>query len=130
MLTGAVAYPIYLKELKVLLRTNFGVIGKIPVDLVLPEKAPHYDDPCINPRSKIPIAGSRMYPQVPPTQEENDDPGFDDSDLDLNQSSKDLRSLPSSLLNLLYSTQTAAVKEILNSIALTTSLIVQKNIST
>ena len=73
LLTGAVDYPIYLKELKILLRTNFGVIGqsilnKIPVDLVLPGPAPHYDDPRINPRNNQPIYGSRMYTQVPPTQ--------------------------------------------------------------
>ena len=66
LLTGAVDYPIYLKELKILLRTNFGDIGqsilnKTPVDLVLPGPAPHYDDPRINPRSNQPIYGSRMY---------------------------------------------------------------------
>lgn len=150
LLTGAVDYPIYLKELKILLRTNFGVIGqsilnKIPVDLVLPGPAPHYDDPRINPRSKQPIYGSRMYTQVEPTEEENNDPLFDDSDLDLTPSSKDLlaknteayldrvaisnkklekyREIDDSLLNLLYSTQTAAVKEILNSNTLTAAFI-------
>jgi hypothetical protein len=150
LLTGAVDYPIYLKELKILLRTNFGVIGqsilnKIPVDLVLPGPAPHYDDPRINPRSNQPIYGSRMYTQVTPTEEENNDPLFDDSDLDLTQPSKDLlakhteayldrvvfsnkkiekyREIDDSLLNLLYSTQTAAVKEILNSNTLTAAFI-------
>jgi hypothetical protein len=150
LLTGAVDYPIYLKELKILLRTNFGAIGqsilnKIPVDLVLPGPAPQYDDPPINPRSNQPIYGSRMYTQVEPTEEENNDPLFDDSDLDLTQPSKDLlakhteayldrvafsnkkiekyREIDDSLLNLLYSTQTAAVKEILNSNTLTAAFI-------
>ena len=86
-----------------------------------------------------------MYTQVSPTQEENDDPGFDDSDLDFTQSSKDIlaqhtedylnrvafsnkriktyREIDDSLLNLLYSIQTAAVEEILNSNALTAAFI-------
>jgi hypothetical protein len=86
-----------------------------------------------------------MYTQVTPTEEENNDPLFDDSDLDLTPSSKDLlaknteayldrvafsnkklekyREIDDSLLNLLYSTQTAAVKEILNSNTLTAAFI-------
>ena len=86
-----------------------------------------------------------MHTQVPHTQDENDDPGFDDSDLDLTQSSKDLLAqhteayldrvassnkkiekygeIDESLLNLLYSTQSAAVKDILNSNTLTAAFI-------
>ena len=94
LLTGAVDYPIYLKELKILLRTNFGAIGqsilnKIPVDLVLPGPAPHYDD-------RVAFSNKKL---------------------------EKYREIDDSLLNLLYSTQTAAVKEILNSNTLTAAFI-------
>ena len=146
LLTGPADYPIYLKELRIHLRTNFGAIGQhiinnTPVDLDNPGQAPHYDDPRINPRTLLPIQGSRMYTQVAMTEVQAADQNFDASDLDLTQAAKDLlkenmasyedrrktckkellkyRAIDDSLLNLLYSTQTAAVKEILSSNVLT-----------
>ena len=142
MLTCAADYPLYLKSLKIHLTSNFGAVGQsivtsTPILLDLPEPFPDYDDPRINSRTHLPIANSRMYAQVEPTQEQNDDPGFDDADLDLTQEAKLLfaknmeahkeskaaikkevekfRELDDQLLNLLYSTQTPAIKEILNS---------------
>ena len=124
------------------MRSNFGAIGQsfikgTPVPLEIFRSEPDYDDLRINPRTKQPIVGSRMYAQVDPTQEQRDDPGFDDADLDLTEAAKllfskhydahteskasykkelkELRELDDQLLNLLYSTQTLAVKEILSS---------------
>jgi len=146
MLTGPADYPIYIKELRILLRTNFGAIGQniiknTPIDLEHPGPKPHYDDPRINPRTHLPIPGSRMYAQEEKTDAEADDPDFDDSNLDLTPAARDLlkdntathndllksykkdllkyREIDDSLLNLLYSTQSAAVKETLNSNELT-----------
>ena len=142
MLTSAADFPLYLKEVKILLRSNFGAIGQsfikgTPVPLEIFRSEPDYDDLRINPRTKQPIVGSRMYAQVDPTQEQRDDPGFDDADLDLTDAAKllfskhydahteskasykkelkEFRELDDQLLNLLYSTQTLAVKEILSS---------------
>jgi hypothetical protein len=142
MLTCAADYPLYLKALRIHLTSNFGAIGQsiitnTPIPIELPEPRPDYDDPRINSRTKLPIVNSRMYAQVNPTQEQRDDPGFDDSDLDLTESAKILfaknndahkeskaeikkeiekfREIDDQLLNLLYSTQTLAVKEILSS---------------
>jgi hypothetical protein len=78
-----------------------------------------------------------MYAQVEPTEEQNNDITFDDADLDLTEAAKLLfaknmeahkeskaaiekkvekfRHLDDQLLNLLYSTQTPAIKEIFNS---------------
>ena len=142
MLTCAADYPLYLKEVKILLRSNYGAIGQsiikgTPVPLELFRSEPDYDDPRINPRTKQPIVGSRMYAQVNPTQAQRDDPDFDDGDLDLTEAAKilftkhydahieskilyrkelkELRDIDDQLLNMLYSTQSLAVKEILSS---------------
>ena len=78
-----------------------------------------------------------MYAQVEPTEEQNNNITFNDADLDLTEAAKLLfaknmeahkeskaviekrvekfRDLDDQLLNLLYSTQTPAIKEILNS---------------
>jgi hypothetical protein len=146
MLTDPADYPIYIKELRILLRTNFGAIGQhiiknTPVDLTLPGPKPHYDDLRINPRTNQPILGSRMYTQEDKTDAQRADLTFDDSDLDLTPAARELlkdntashndllksykkdllkyRELDDSLLNLLFFTQSAAVKETLNSNALT-----------
>ena len=138
MLTCAADYPLYFKALRIHLTSNFGAIGQsiitnTPIPIELPEPRPDYDDPRINSRTKLPIVNSRMYAQVNPTQEQRDDPGFDDSDLDLTESAKILfaknmdahkeskaeikkeiekfREIDDQLLNLLYSTQTLAVKQ-------------------
>ena len=142
MLTCAADYPQYLKALKIHLTSNFGAVGQsivtnTPIILDLPAPEPDYDDPRINSRSKLPIANSRMYAQVDPTEEQNNDIAFDDADLDLTEAAKLLfaknmeahkeskaaiekkvekyRDLDDQLLNLIYSTQTPAIKEILNS---------------
>ena len=142
MLTCAADFPLYLKALKIHLTSNFGAIGQsiisnTPIPIEIPEPKPDYDDPRINPRTNQPIANSRMYAQVDPTQEERDDITFDDSDLDLTEPAKLLfaknmdahkeskaaykkeiekyREIDDQLLNLLYSTQTLAIKEILSS---------------
>ena len=89
-LSSAADFPLYLKEVKILLRSNFGAIGQsfikgTPVPLEIFRSEPDYDDLRINPRTKQPIVGSRMYAQVDPTQEQRDDPSFDDADLDLTE---------------------------------------------
>ena len=142
MLTSAADYPLYLKEVKILLRSNFGAIGQsiiknTPVPLEILQPQPTYDDLRINARTKQPIVGSRMYAQVTKTQAQIDDANFDDADLDLTEAAKllfskhndahidskaackkelkEFRELDDQLLNLLYSTQTLAIKEILSS---------------
>ena len=90
MLTCAADYPQYLKALKIYLTSNFGAVGQsivtnTPIPLDLPEPQPDYDDPRINSRTRLPIANSRMYAQVEPTEEQNNDPIFDDADLDLTE---------------------------------------------
>ena len=148
LLAGVVVdYPIYLKELKILLRTNFGHKAFSTKLLLISHSQEKHHTTMILVVLILTAtsAGSRMHTQVPHTQDENDDPGFDDSDLDLTQSSKDLLAqhteayldrvassnkkiekygeIDESLLNLLYSTQSAAVKEILNSNTLTAAFI-------
>lgn len=141
-LTCAADFPLYLKALRTHLTSNFGAIGQsiisnTPIPIEIPEPKPDYDDPRINPRTKQPIANSRMYAQVEPTQEQRDDINFEDSDLELTESAALLfaknmdahkeskaackkeveryREIDDQLLNLLYSTQTPAIKEILSS---------------
>eukprot|EP01035_Chromulina_nebulosa_P028542 gene28542-37691_t len=89
-LTGPANVAIFLKLLREMLRSQYGVVGQnilnsTTTTLINPGPCPHYNDPRLHPITAAPIPNSRKYEQTTPTNAQLADPNFDHNTLPLTE---------------------------------------------
>ena len=90
ILTGPANVALFLKTLREILRSQYGVVGQnilnsTTTTLTNPGPCPHYNDPRLHPITGAPIPNSRKYEQTTPTNAQLADPTFDHNTLPLTE---------------------------------------------
>lgn len=90
ILTGPANVALFLKILREILRSQYGVVGQnilnsTTTTLTNPGPCPHYNDPRLHPITGAPIPNSRKYEQTTPTNAQLADPTFDHNTLPLTE---------------------------------------------
>ena len=95
LLIGASSFSNFFKGVKQHCVSHFGKSGQeivsnavIPLIHLNPGPPPHYNDPRIHPTHNTPIANSRKYSQVLPTEAQQQDQDFDTETLELTTEGK------------------------------------------